>query len=165
MRITKGKVVNGSIVVEGEPLDEGAVVTVLVSDEHVFTLSPAEEATLHLKYIASRPRRIDRRRESSETASIKVRDVPIEVTPIADAHSQKAANWWLANREKAPQAFKEELQRVSHSFRNSRSRRESNEREAERHPSDSSQPHSIFLVLSRQEESRSRFSLCGIQVD
>jgi hypothetical protein len=46
MRITKGKVVNGSIVVEGEPLDEGAVVTVLVSDEHVFTLSTAEEAIL-----------------------------------------------------------------------------------------------------------------------
>jgi hypothetical protein len=46
MRITKGKVVNGSIVVEGEPLDEGAVVTVLVSDEHAFTLSSAEEAIL-----------------------------------------------------------------------------------------------------------------------
>jgi hypothetical protein len=46
MRITKGKVVNGSIVVEGEPLDEGSVVTVLVSDENVFTLSPAEEAIL-----------------------------------------------------------------------------------------------------------------------
>ena len=46
MRITKGKVVNGNIVVEGEPLDEGAVVTVLVSDEHVFTLSSDEEATL-----------------------------------------------------------------------------------------------------------------------
>ena len=46
MRVTKGKVVNGSIVVEGEPLDEGSVVTVLVSDEHVFTLSPEEEATL-----------------------------------------------------------------------------------------------------------------------
>ena len=46
MRITKGRVVNGSIVVEGEPLDEGAVVTVLVSDEHVFTLSPAKEAIL-----------------------------------------------------------------------------------------------------------------------
>ena len=46
MRITKGKVVNGSIVVEGEPLDEGAVVTVLVSDERVFTLSPDEEAIL-----------------------------------------------------------------------------------------------------------------------
>jgi hypothetical protein len=30
MRITKGKVVNGSIVVEGEPLDEGTAVTVLV---------------------------------------------------------------------------------------------------------------------------------------
>ena len=46
MRITKGKVVNGSIVVEGEPLEEGTVVTVLVSDEHVFTLSPEEETTL-----------------------------------------------------------------------------------------------------------------------
>ena len=46
MRITKGKVVNGSIVVEGEPLDEGAVVTVQLSDENLFTLSAAEEATL-----------------------------------------------------------------------------------------------------------------------
>ena len=55
MRITKGKVVNGSIVVEGEPLDEGAVVTVLVSDDTVFTLSPAEEATL-LKSIAEADR-------------------------------------------------------------------------------------------------------------
>jgi len=42
----KSKVVNGSIVVEGEPLDEGTVVTVLVSDEHGFTLTPEEEATL-----------------------------------------------------------------------------------------------------------------------
>ena len=46
MRITKGKVVNGSIVVEGESLDEGAVVTVLVSDEHTFTLSVEDEAIL-----------------------------------------------------------------------------------------------------------------------
>ncbi len=38
MRITK-EVVNVSIVVEGEPLEEGTVVTVLVSDEHVFTPS------------------------------------------------------------------------------------------------------------------------------
>ncbi len=46
MRITKGKVVNGNIIVEGESLDEGSVVTVLVSDEHAFTLSPEEEAIL-----------------------------------------------------------------------------------------------------------------------
>ena len=46
MRITKGKVVNGTIVVEGEALDEGSVVTVLVSDEHSFTLSSEEEAIL-----------------------------------------------------------------------------------------------------------------------
>ena len=37
--------------------------------------------------------------------------LPIKVTPVADAHIQKAARWWLANREKAPEAFKEELQR------------------------------------------------------
>lgn len=37
--------------------------------------------------------------------------LPIKVTPVADAHIQKAASWWLANREKAPEAFKEELQR------------------------------------------------------
>ncbi len=46
MRITRGKVVNGSIVIEGEPLDEGSVVTVFVSDERTFTLSPEEEAAL-----------------------------------------------------------------------------------------------------------------------
>ena len=46
MRITKGKVVNGQIVVEGESLNEGSVVTVLVSDERTFTLTGEEEATL-----------------------------------------------------------------------------------------------------------------------
>jgi hypothetical protein len=46
MRITKGKVVDGHIVVEGESLSEGAIVTVLVSDERAFTLSNEEEAAL-----------------------------------------------------------------------------------------------------------------------
>ena len=46
MRITKGKVVDGQIAVEGESLTEGAVVTVLVSDERTFTLSSEEEAVL-----------------------------------------------------------------------------------------------------------------------
>jgi hypothetical protein len=46
MRITKGKVIDGHIVVEGESLTEGAVVTVLVSDERTFTLSHEEEAVL-----------------------------------------------------------------------------------------------------------------------
>ena len=36
---------------------------------------------------------------------------PIQVTPVADAHIQKAATCWLAHREKAPQAFREELER------------------------------------------------------
>ena len=46
MRITKGKVVDGQIVVEGESLTEGSVVTVLVSDERTFTLSREEETAL-----------------------------------------------------------------------------------------------------------------------
>jgi len=37
--------------------------------------------------------------------------LPIKVTAAADSQIQKAADWWLANREKAPRAFKEELQR------------------------------------------------------
>ena len=46
MRITKGKVVDGQIVVEGESLREGSSVTILVSDERRFTLSDEEEAVL-----------------------------------------------------------------------------------------------------------------------
>ena len=46
MRITKGKVVGGRIMVEGEPLTEGADVTVLCADEPVFELSAADGAAL-----------------------------------------------------------------------------------------------------------------------
>ena len=46
MRITRGKVVDGRIVVEGESLDEGSVVTILVADENRFTLTAEEEAAL-----------------------------------------------------------------------------------------------------------------------
>jgi plasmid stabilization system protein ParE len=37
--------------------------------------------------------------------------LPIKVTLRADRQIQKAASWWLANRPKAPDAFKEELRR------------------------------------------------------
>ncbi len=37
--------------------------------------------------------------------------LPVKATPIADSQIQKAARWWLANRDKAPNAFKEELDR------------------------------------------------------
>ena len=47
MRVTTGKVVFGKVVVEGEPLDEGAVVTVLApEDSETFELSPEAEAAL-----------------------------------------------------------------------------------------------------------------------
>jgi hypothetical protein len=46
MRITKGTVVNGRIVVEDEELTDGSNVTVLVSDERTFTLTPEEESSL-----------------------------------------------------------------------------------------------------------------------
>src|SRR3989304_566276 len=37
--------------------------------------------------------------------------LPIKVTLRADRQIQKEAPWWLANRPKAPEAFREELQR------------------------------------------------------
>lgn len=46
MRITKGKVVGGRIVVEGEPLNEGSTVTILVPEERTFELNETDEAAL-----------------------------------------------------------------------------------------------------------------------
>jgi hypothetical protein len=55
MRVTKGKVVGGHIVVEDELLAEGTAVTVLVPDEQTFTLREADQAEL-LKSIAEADR-------------------------------------------------------------------------------------------------------------
>lgn len=47
MRIVSGKVVDGRVVVEGEPLDEGAVVTIVApEDDETFELSATDEAAL-----------------------------------------------------------------------------------------------------------------------
>jgi hypothetical protein len=49
MRVTSGKVVSGRIVVEGEPLPDGAIVTVLARDvDESFELDAAAEAELLL---------------------------------------------------------------------------------------------------------------------
>lgn len=49
MRATSGKVVSGHIVLEGEPLPDGAVVTVLARDvDESFELDAAAEAELLL---------------------------------------------------------------------------------------------------------------------
>ena len=46
MRITRGTVVRGHIEVDDESLSEGSAVTILVPDEHNFTLSPQDEASI-----------------------------------------------------------------------------------------------------------------------
>jgi hypothetical protein len=46
MRITRGKVVGGQIVVQGETFKEGSTVTILASDERTFTLSEQDEVLL-----------------------------------------------------------------------------------------------------------------------
>ena len=47
MKIITGHVVNGTIVVEGEKLEEGTKVTVLTKeDDETFQLSPQDEAEL-----------------------------------------------------------------------------------------------------------------------
>ena len=49
MRVTTGKVIGGKVVVEGLPLEEGAIVTMLAREsEETFRLSPEEEAELLL---------------------------------------------------------------------------------------------------------------------
>jgi hypothetical protein len=46
MRIITATVIGGQVVVEGGPLNEGAVVTILAPDEGTFTLSDKDEAAL-----------------------------------------------------------------------------------------------------------------------
>jgi len=46
MRITKGRVVGGQVVIEGEPLADGADVTILFADEEGFELSDDDQADL-----------------------------------------------------------------------------------------------------------------------
>ena len=46
MRIATGRVVSGKVVVEGEPLTEGATVTVLAPDDESFELTPEQEIEL-----------------------------------------------------------------------------------------------------------------------
>jgi len=49
VRVATGRVVDGKIVVDGEVLEEGTVVTVLAADdEESFTLSPDQEQALRL---------------------------------------------------------------------------------------------------------------------
>lgn len=49
MRVTSGKVVSGQIVVEGEPLPDGAIVTVLARDvDETFELDATAEGELLL---------------------------------------------------------------------------------------------------------------------
>ena len=47
MRVATGKVVGGKVVLEGEPLPEGSVVTVVARDEdETFDVSPDDERAL-----------------------------------------------------------------------------------------------------------------------
>ena len=46
MRITRGTVVGGQIIVEGEPLREGSRVTILFPEERTFELNETDEAAL-----------------------------------------------------------------------------------------------------------------------
>jgi hypothetical protein len=47
MKVATGRVVAGRVVVEGEPLPEGAKVTVIArEDDETFELSPEEEAEI-----------------------------------------------------------------------------------------------------------------------
>jgi hypothetical protein len=46
MRIATGRVIDGKIVVEGDPFEDGTTVTVIAPDVESFDLVPEEEAEL-----------------------------------------------------------------------------------------------------------------------
>ena len=47
MKIVTGKIVDGQVIVEGSPFDEGCTVTVLAGDgDETFELSPEQESEL-----------------------------------------------------------------------------------------------------------------------
>ena len=47
MKVATGKVVEGKVILEGDPLPEGSVVTVVArEDDETFDVSPEEEAAL-----------------------------------------------------------------------------------------------------------------------
>ncbi len=46
MKLVQGKVIDGAVVVDGEKLEEGALVTVLMRDEDEVALSPEDEDEL-----------------------------------------------------------------------------------------------------------------------
>jgi hypothetical protein len=47
VRVVTGKVVSGKVVIEGEPLEEGATVTILAREsDETFDVSAEDEATL-----------------------------------------------------------------------------------------------------------------------
>ncbi len=49
MRVATGRVIDGKVVIDGRPLEEGSLVTVLARDpEETFALSPDEESELLL---------------------------------------------------------------------------------------------------------------------
>ena len=46
MEVTVGRVVDGKVVVDGAPLEEGATVAVVFKGDDTFTASPTEESEL-----------------------------------------------------------------------------------------------------------------------
>ena len=127
MRITKGKVVGGHIVVEGESLREGATVTILVPDEGAFTLSPEDEASL-LEAIAEADRGelLDAQRCADiMNGEVKMPDVAelLRTALSLDVHDRAAlAEKLLAsleelNEEEADRLWAEEAQRRLEEYR------------------------------------------------
>jgi plasmid stabilization system protein ParE len=90
-------VVSGKVVVEGEPLAEGATVTVLAPDDDQ-RLSKAGSSRL--------------RPSSEKLAAAKSPAHRVVFTQRALAETREAVTWWRENRPAAPDAIREELARV-----------------------------------------------------
>ena len=101
---------SGQIIVEGEPLPDGAVVTVLARDQdETFELDATPRPSC--SYRSLRP--IKASSFAPKTFSVRsarrIERFSVAFTPRASREVAEAKRWWRANRTKAPNALEEEL--------------------------------------------------------
>jgi hypothetical protein len=104
MRVANGKVVEGKVVTDGAPFEDGASVTVIAADDaETFELGPEDEAAL-LAAIeeADRDEVVDGAELIAKLSSEdSTRRLAIRVAQRAAREIREASEWWRRNRPDA----------------------------------------------------------------
>lgn len=106
MVISSGRVVAGKIVLDGDPLLDGAVVTILTREgDETFAVDAAMEAELLESLGEADP--VGRKGHARASESEVNSRLPVVFTRRAARHVEEARQWWRNNRTKAPGALLE----------------------------------------------------------